>query len=67
MRTPATSHSFVIRLWREEQDGTRDEPLWRGHIIHVPTQEDRYVQVLDDFTTFIRGYLTSDSTENDPS
>jgi len=50
---PFESHSFIVKVWLEEDD----EATWRGHITHVPSQERRYLQTVDDIARFIEPYL----------
>ncbi len=50
------THSFVIRVWSEGSDHAHSR-LWRGHITHVPTGEQRYCQNLDEISDFIAEYL----------
>ena len=54
---PYESHSFIIKIWLEESLEEADEATWRGHITHVPSQERRYLQTLDDVVDFIGPYL----------
>lgn len=52
-----TTHSFVIRIWREETSAASQPAIWRGHIIHVPGGEQRYLQDLKAISDFIVPYL----------
>jgi hypothetical protein len=52
-QTESVTHSFVVRIWREEND----RPLWRGSITHVPSGHKRYVQELGEIAAFIARYL----------
>jgi hypothetical protein len=49
-------HSFIVKIWREEADQGRS-PKWRGHITHVPSNERRYLESLDDILDFMKPYL----------
>ncbi len=51
------SHSFIIKIWREETSVGVDHAIWRGHITHVPGGERRYLKSLDDIPFFILPYL----------
>ena len=51
------THSFIIRIWREETSATSGVATWRGHMTHIPGGERRYVTRLSDITTFITPYL----------
>jgi len=50
-------HSFVVKIWFEEVETSSGQMKWRGHITHVVSQERRYVERLQDISSFIRGYL----------
>jgi hypothetical protein len=51
------THSFVIRVWLEEVATNPRRLLWRGHITHIPDGQRRYVQTLEEVTSFVRPYL----------
>lgn len=51
------THSFVVKIWREQLSPTGDKVTWRGLITHVPGGEQRYVHDLDDIVVFITGYI----------
>jgi hypothetical protein len=51
------THSFIIRLWLEETVGETGQPVWRGHVTHVPSGERRYVQDLNQILAFVAPYL----------
>jgi hypothetical protein len=51
------THSFVVKVWVEEPQPDVRRPLWRGHITHVMSNQQRYFQSLDDVNDFIAGYL----------
>jgi hypothetical protein len=53
----ANSHSFIIKIWREEISASTSQAGWRGHITHVPGGERRYLKNLDDISTFIKPYI----------
>ena len=50
-------HSFVIRVWLEEEASEAQDAIWRGHITHIPSGERRYIQQLRDVNGFIAPYL----------
>jgi hypothetical protein len=52
------THAFVVRLWREEKADVDKQALWRGHITHVASGEQKYFQKLDEIPVFIQTYLT---------
>jgi hypothetical protein len=51
------NHSFIIRIWREDTSDSPDTSIWRGHITHVPSGERRYLQKLEDITSFVKPYV----------
>jgi hypothetical protein len=52
-------HSFIVKIWLEEGEASRGLMKWRGHITHVASQERRYVERLEDISSFIKGYLAA--------
>jgi hypothetical protein len=58
METPDPSaHSFIVKIWIEEAGKGQTRPTWRGHIVHVPGGERRYLKSLGDIIDFITPYL----------
>lgn len=53
----ANTHSFVVRVWREETTEPGDHVIWRGHITHVSTHQKRYLQDLEEIIFFMLPYL----------
>jgi hypothetical protein len=53
----ANTHSFIVKIWREEVSADTSQAAWRGHITHVPGGERRYLRSLDDLSTFILPYF----------
>ncbi|MCI0394374.1 MAG: hypothetical protein L0322_05495 [Chloroflexi bacterium] len=52
------NHSFILRIWRENSDDSpRWRAAWRGHIKHVPSGEQRYLQSLEEIPLFVVPYL----------
>jgi len=47
-----SSHSFVLRIWREDDN----QPKWRGRIQHARTGKTVYVQNLQELLAFIQRY-----------
>ncbi|MBV9788457.1 MAG: hypothetical protein JOZ51_09810 [Chloroflexi bacterium] len=47
------SHSFIIRIWREQTDERSDRAIWRGYIRHVPSRQQRYLRSFEDIVFFI--------------
>ena len=62
-KLPETSvHSFVIRVWLEETIDEAEEPKWRGHITHVPSNQRRYFDSLEDIKPIVKSYLDKDGS-----
>lgn len=53
----ANVHSFIVRVWLEEEASESRGAIWRGYITHVPSGERRYIEQLSDLHTFIMPYL----------
>jgi hypothetical protein len=53
----SNTHPFIVKIWLEETAEEAGRATWRGHITHVPSGEQRYLQDLDDILTFIAPYL----------
>jgi len=52
-------HSFVIKIWLEEEKDSSGREKWRGHITYVNTKEKRYVERLAEITAFITRNLVA--------
>jgi hypothetical protein len=50
-------HSFVVKVWLEETLEEAGGASWRGQIIHVRSNEQRYIARLDEIDDFIAPYL----------
>jgi hypothetical protein len=53
------THSFVVKIWREDPAGDPAEARWRGHITHVPSGDRRYLKSLNEVVAFMVPYLVS--------
>jgi hypothetical protein len=51
------TQSFIVKIWLEETVEEAGRATWRGHITHVPSNERRYLQDLDEIEAFITPYL----------
>jgi hypothetical protein len=51
------THSFVVKIWIEETAAETKNPLWRGHITHVPSGSRRYLSRLSGILSFVKPYL----------
>jgi hypothetical protein len=45
------SMSFVARIWLEP--GTNGDPIWRGQVLHVQSNEEAYFQDLGALNKFL--------------
>ena len=52
-----TTHSFIVKLWREQQREDGAQFIWRGHITHVPSGTRRYLRDLNEMALFMTPYL----------
>ncbi len=61
--SPADTHTFIVRLWREEAEtgGRR----WRGRVEHVASQEVGYVEDATSLVEFIQRW-TGDLSRSIP-
>jgi hypothetical protein len=53
----ASTHSFVIRIWREWLDSERRQAVWRGQITHVASGERRIVRDHAEIVAFLDRYI----------
>jgi len=51
------AHSFIVKVWVEEEVNRHDNPIWHGHITHVPGGEQRYLRSLGEIKGFVEPYL----------
>jgi hypothetical protein len=50
-------HSFIVKVWLEEEATNNSNTIWHGLITHVPSCEKRYLKNLDEIALFIQPYL----------
>ena len=50
-------HSFIVKLWLEDEGQRKGANNWRGYITHVPSGERRYLKELPDIIAFIKPYI----------
>jgi len=55
--TESRTHSFIIKIWLEEEMDEAGRTMWRGHITHVPGGERQYIQDLNAIRPFIQPFL----------
>jgi hypothetical protein len=61
-----TTHSFIVKLWREQQREDGNHFIWRGHITHVPSGTRRYLRDLNEIALFMTPYLEGMQVRADP-
>ena len=50
-------HSFIVKVWIEQEATRNSRAIWHGSITHVSGNEKRYLKNLDDIALFIQPYL----------
>jgi hypothetical protein len=50
-------HSFIIKIFLDEDAEASDRAIWHGYITHVPDGEQKYLKDLGDALVFIKSYL----------
>lgn len=53
MHAPEEMISFVARIWVER--GPNGDPVWRGHVRHVQSGEERHFSRLSELCVFMEG------------
>jgi hypothetical protein len=53
------AHSFIVKVWIEEEINKHGNPIWHGHITHVPGGEQRYLRNLSEIEAFVEPYLVA--------
>jgi hypothetical protein len=59
----STVHSFIIKLWLEDEGGETSRRTWHGYITHVPSGSRRYFKKLNDITDFITQYVDGNGAQ----
>ena len=56
MQTVSERHdaSFIIRIWWERRETPQAEPLWRGYIQHVQSNQAIYFSRHGELATFLQ-------------
>ena len=60
------THSFIIRVWYEAQDGDGNILAWRGSIDHVGSKNRLYFQNFDGIVRFIQEQSGVRKEKKDP-
>lgn len=50
-------HSFIVKVWLEDNEEDPDVTLLHGHITHVPSGERHYIREVSEVPLLIRSYL----------
>ena len=53
------THSFIVKIWKEEGADRREGCQWRGHITHAFSRRRQRLGELGDILLFIRPYLAT--------
>jgi hypothetical protein len=53
----SSTHSFIVKIWLEEEATTTLPPFWRGHVTHVGTGERCHVQDAAGMLEFLNRYI----------
>ena len=61
----STLHSFIVKLWLDDEGGQTGRRVWRGYVTHVPSGAQRYLKRLSDIDDFIREYLGDSDIQSD--
>lgn len=59
-----STNSFIVKVWLEQTGQPGDQPVWRGHITHVPDGTRKHVRRLSEITGFIASYLYTMGVNN---
>ena len=51
------THSFIVKIWKEDDEDSRGRRPWRGHITHAFSRTRHPLRELGDILLFIRPYL----------
>ena len=52
------AHSFIVKVWIDDETSKHGNPKWHGHITHVPGGEQRYLRNLGQIEGFVAPYLS---------
>lgn len=58
------THSFVIRIWKENRANPNNAAIWRGWIRHVQTDQKQYFQSSQKISQIVGEYLLQDRDLN---
>ena len=53
----STTHSFIVKVWLEEQAEEANPAIWRGHITHVLSGNRQYIDSIEDVLGFMAPYF----------
>ena len=58
-------HSFIVKVWFEEEATKNSDATWHGYITHVPSGKKCYLKNLGEITAFIEPYLKAIGNRSD--
>ena len=50
-------HSFIIRLWKEEDGTATRREVWRGHMTSIPGNQRYYFTSVEEIPSLIASHL----------
>ena len=59
----STVHSFIVKLWLEDEGGENSRLRWHGYITHVPSGARRSFKKLSEVTDFIKQYVDGNDVQ----
>ncbi len=63
-KTRPQSGQFLVRVWWETDDPSKELVMWRGYVRHIPSGEAVYVRTLRDLVAFIERWTGPLSVSN---
>jgi len=61
----AEAHSFIMRIWREKKNNSREPAEWRGWIEHVQSEQRHYFRDLFEIPHIVTAYVGDAAEVND--
>ena len=55
----ANTHSFIVKIWLDDNSRRINQVTWRGHITHIPSGERHFITDLNEIQRYISPYLES--------
>ena len=51
------THSFILKLWLDDQASNPHKAIWRGHITHIASGERHHFDSFRDIVALLAPYL----------